>query len=149
MSLIKFNNKNRLFPWNTNELKSFLSSEDFFDDDFFAEDGLMPAMNVKEHKKDYEIEFAVPGFDKKDFEVTINDDILHVYGEKSQEKEEKEEDYTRKEFNYNSFKRSLKLPKNVNANKDVKATYNNGILKLNLSKYEEKEAIPKKVIEVK
>mgnify|MGYP001053538928 CR=1 FL=1 len=149
MSLIKFNNRNRLFPsWNNDGLKSFLSNDDFFNNDFFEEDSLMPAMNVKEHEKDFEIEFAAPGFSKKDFEVTINDNILNVCGEKENETEEKEDDYTRKEFSYNSFKRSLQLPKSVNADQNVKATYKDGILKLNLQKKEEAKAKPKKVIEV-
>jgi HSP20 family protein len=149
MSLIKFNNRNRLFPsWNNESLKNFLSSDDFFNNDFFEEDSLMPAMNVKEHEDDFEIEFAAPGFSKKDFEVTITDSILNVCGEKKEEVEEKEEDYTRKEFSYNSFKRSLSLPKSVNADQDIKATYKNGILKLNLLKKEEAKEPPKKVIEV-
>ena len=149
MSLIKFNNRNRLCPsWNNDSLKSFLSSDNFFNNDFFEEDSLMPAMNIKEHDNDFEIEFAAPGFSKKDFEVTIDDNVLNICGEKKEEKEEKEEDYTRKEFNYNSFKRSLSLPKTVNADQDIKATYKNGILKLNLQKREETKVQPKKVIEV-
>jgi HSP20 family protein len=149
MSLIKFNNRKRLFPsWTNDSLKSFLSSDDFFNNDFFEEDSLMPAMNVKEHENDFEIEFAAPGFSKKDFEVTIDDNILNVCGEKKHELEEKEEDYTRKEFSYNSFKRSLALPKTVNTDQEVKATYKNGILKLNLLKKEEAKEQPKKVIEV-
>jgi len=149
MTLIKFKNRNRLFPaWNSDNLNTFLSYDDFFNEDFFDEDSLMPAMNVKEHDKDFEIEFAAPGFSKKDFEVTIDDNILHVCGEKRKEEEEKEEGYTRKEFSYNSFKRSLKLPNTVNANQDVKAMYKNGILKLNLLKKEEVKEQPKKVIEV-
>ena len=149
MSLIKFNNRNRLFPlWNNDSLKSFLSSDDFFNNDFLEEDSLMPAMNIKEHGNDFEIEFAAPGFSKKDFEVTINDNILNVCGEKKEEIENKEEDFTRREFSYNSFKRSLSLPKTVNAYQDIKATYKDGILKLNLKKKEEVKAQPKKVIEV-
>ncbi len=149
MSLIKFNNRNKLFPsWNNDSLKNFLSSDDFFNNDFFEEDSLMPAMNVKEHDDDFEIEFAAPGFSKKDFEVTIDDNIINVCGEKKVEVEEKEEDYTRKEFSYNSFKRSLSLPKSVNADQDVKATYKNGILKLHLLKKEEAKEQLKKVIEV-
>lgn len=149
MSLIKFNNRNRLFPsWNNDSLKSFLSSDDFFNDDFFEEDSLMPAMNVKEHEDDFEIEFAAPGFSKKDFEVTIEDNMLKVCGEKQKESEEKKEDYTRREFSYNSFKRSLKLPKTVNTDQDVMASYENGILKLNLQKKEEAKETTKKVIEV-
>ena len=149
MSLIKFNNRNRLFPsWNNESLKHFLNSDDFFNTDYLEEDSLMPAMNVKEHDKDFEIEFAAPGFSKKDFEVTIDDNMLNVCGEKKHEEEQKEEDYTRKEFSYNSFKRSLNLPKSVNADQEVKATYKNGILKLNLHKKEEAKVQPKKVIEV-
>lgn len=149
MSLIKFNNRNRLFPWNNDNLKSFLSTDDFFNNDFFEEDGLMPAMNVKEHANDYEVEFAAPGFNKKDFEITIEDNMLMVCGEKEKKSEEKEEGYTRKEFSYNSFKRTLQLPKTVDAKKDIKALYKDGILKLNLLKKPEAKTQPKKVIEVK
>jgi HSP20 family protein len=149
MSLIKFKHGNGLFPsWNNESLKSFLSSDDFFNHDFFQKDSLMPAMNIKEHENDFEIEFAAPGFSKKDFEVTIVDNILNVSGEKKQEKEENEEGYTCKEFSYNSFKRSLNLPKSVNTDHDVKATYNNGILKLNLQKKPETKEPHKKMIQV-
>jgi HSP20 family protein len=148
MSLIKFNNQNRLFPWTTENLSNFLNVDDFFKNDFLEEDSLMPAMNVKEHKKDFEIEFAAPGFSKKDFEVTINDNTLVVSAEKKHEEEEIEEDYTRKEFSYNSFRRSITLPKTVNKKEDVKATYKNGILKLNLHKIEEEKEESKKIIEV-
>jgi len=149
MSLIKFKNRNRLFPsWDEESLNRFLSNDDFFNNDFIEEDSLMPAMNVKEHNDDFEIEFAAPGFSKKDFEVTIDDNILNVCGEKKEEVEQKEENYTRREFSYNSFKRSLSLPNSVIADQNVKATYKNGILKLNLKKKEEVKTQPKKVIEV-
>ena len=148
MTLVKFNNRNRLFPWTNGGIKSLLNYDPFFEDGMLAEENFMPAMNVKEHDKDYEIEFAAPGFTKKDFDVSIDGDMLNVCGEKSIENEEKEEDYTRREFSYNSFKRSLKLPSNVNPDKKVKATYNDGILKLNLLKKEETKTTPKKKIEV-
>ena len=89
MTLIKFNNRNRLFPWD-NGLKSFLSNDNYLNDDFLDDDNLMPAMNVKEHQDDFEIEFAAPGFNKKDFNVTLEDDMLHVSAEKTKEEEEKE-----------------------------------------------------------
>lgn len=148
MTLVKFNNRNRLFPWNNGGLRSLLDYDPFINDDLLDEDSFMPAMNVKEHDKDFEIEFAAPGFSKKDFDISIDGDMLHVCGEKSMEKEEKDDDYTRKEFSYNSFKRSLKLPENVNADKKVKASYNDGILKLNLLKKEESKIAPKKKIEI-
>lgn len=148
MTLVKFNNRNRLFPWNNGGLRSLLDYDPFINDNLLDEDSFMPAMNVKEHDKDFEIEFAAPGFSKKDFDISIDGDILHVCGEKSMEKEEKDDDYTRKEFSYNSFERSLKLPENVNADKKVKASYNDGILKLNLLKKEESKTTPKKKIEI-
>lgn len=149
MTLVKFNNRNRLFPWNNGGLRNLLNYDSFINDDLLLEDdSYMPAMNVKEHDKDFEIEFAAPGFSKKDFDVSIEGDMLHVCGEKSMEKEEKEDNYTRKEFSYNSFKRSLKLPESVNTDKKVKASYNDGILKLNLLKKEESKTTPKKKIEI-
>ena len=148
MSLIKFNNRDRFFPFKGNGLRNFLNSDDFFNEDFLAEDSLMPAMNIKETKEDFEIEFAAPGFSKKDFEVSIDKDTLNVCGEKSKEKEDNEEGYFRREFSYNTFKRSLRLPENVNTSKDVKATYKDGILKLNLAKKEPLKVEAKKQIEV-
>ncbi|MGC1203696.1 MAG: Hsp20/alpha crystallin family protein [Flavobacteriaceae bacterium] len=137
----------RLFPSNLNNIVRF---DDDFSDDFFEDDSLMPAVNIKEHDKDFEIEFAAPGFNKKDFEVTIEEDILHVCGEKELEEEEKEDEYSRKEFSYKSFKRSMMLPPSIDLDQDVKAVYKNGILKVKLLKKEEaatKEPA-KKVIEV-
>jgi HSP20 family protein len=108
----------------------------------------MPAMNIKEHEANFEVEFAAPGFTKEDFEITINENILNVSGEKTKEHEEKEENYSRKEFSYNSFQRSLQLPTTVNTEQEVKATYENGILKLQLQKNEETPKNPKKIIKV-
>lgn len=149
MSLIKFKNRSRLFPsWTNDTFDRLLNVDDIFNSDFFEENSLMPAMNVIEHEDDFEIEFAAPGFSKKDFVVTIEDNILHVNGEKKKEVEEKEENYARKEFSYTSFKRSLSLPQSVNLDQKVKATYKNGILKINLLKKEEVKEHPEKVVEV-
>lgn len=145
MSLIKFN-KNR-FPLSSG-LSNFFDRDLLFDDDFFNLEKSLPAMNVKEHDKDFEIELASPGFNKKDFEITMKDDVLEVSAQKGEEEEENEDDYTRKEFNYRSFRRSLQLPKTVDNTKDVKATYKNGILKLHLLKKEEAEEKAKRKIEV-
>lgn len=139
---------NNFFPFSNQAVRNLLNFEDPFNGDFFDEDSLMPAMNVKEHKNDFAIEFAAPGFTKKDFEVSIEDNVLHVTGEKSEKEEEKEEGFMRKEFSYNSFRRSLKLPASVNPKEDVKAVYKNGILKLKLLKKEEAKQLPKKVIEI-
>lgn len=157
MTQIKTNKRKRLFPlggtptlWNSNPFQNFLSYDNLFNDDFFEGDSLLPAMNVKENEDNYEIEFAAPGFSKKEFEISIENDMLHVSGERRAEKEEEDlaSNYYRKEFNYNSFRRSLKLPANINLESNLKATYKNGILKLKLLKLEEVAKETEKLIEI-
>ncbi|MBO0323690.1 Hsp20/alpha crystallin family protein [Muricauda sp. CAU 1633] len=145
MSLVKFNGKR--FPWNES-LVDFFNRDAFIDDDFFNLEKSSPSMNVKEHDGDFEIEIAAPGFEKKDFEITMKDDILEVSAKKSKEETEKDEEYTRREFNYSAFTRTMQLPNSVDRSKEVKATYKNGILNLNLLKMEEAKENQKKVIEV-
>jgi len=108
----------------------------------------MPAVNVKETEKAFELEVAAPGLSKKDFKVTAEGGVLTVSSESKQEKEEKEKDYTRKEFNYSSFSRSFTLPENVNE-EDIKAIYEDGVLRLSIAKKVISQPKMKKAIEVK
>ena len=146
MSLIKFN-KNR-FPWFNDKVPTWLDTDDFFADDFFIRERNLPAMNVKENKDDFEIELAVPGFSKKDIEVTMENDVLHICAKQKREEVEENENYTRKEFSYNSFDRKLQLPSTVNQDEKIKATYEDGILKLLLKKKEDTKESAKKVIDI-
>jgi len=106
-----------------------------------------PALNIKETKDEFEIELAAPGYNKKDFEVTIDDGCLNISAKKEETKEEKDENYTRKEFSYASFERSLQLPDSI-ADEKIKAKYDNGILKFSLAKKEEAKKQKPKVIEI-
>lgn len=126
---------------------------DFFDNDrFFDSEGLrrqsMPSVNVKESDKGFEIEVAAPGLNKKDFSINVDNGVLTISSEKKEEKEEKEKDFTRREFSYSSFSRSFTLPENVNED-DIKAAYEDGILKLNVAKKNVTVSKTKKAIEVK
>ncbi|WP_339839521.1 Hsp20/alpha crystallin family protein [uncultured Maribacter sp.] len=141
MSLVKFKRK----PWGN------LISSDFFGNDDFSGNQLWnkkidePALNIKETKDAFEVELAAPGFEKKDFEVTINDGCLNISAEHSTSNEEKEDNYTRQEFSYNSFEKRLQLPDSV-IEEDVKAKYKDGVLSFNLLKKEEaKNHKPRKV----
>ena len=146
MSLVKSPKKR--VPWmNTNLAKAF-NMDDLFEDDFFKTRNDLPAMNVKEHEDDFEIEFAVPGFSKEDFEVSIEDDLLYVSAEKSMEDMEDEDGYTRKEFSYSNFNRTFQLPKSVDINQEVKAKYKNGVLKLTLLKSDDAMNSKRKYIEI-
>ncbi len=146
MTLVKFK-KHRL-PWYDNMFTDLLGTDRLLTNDFFREDNWMPAMNIKENDENFEIDIAAPGFNKKDFEITIENGILHLSAEKKEEKEEKEDNFTRKEFSYNSFSRSFTLPENVNDEDNVNAKYKNGILKLTLTKLHEDEIVHKRIIEI-
>ncbi len=153
MSIVKF----RRSPWGNLVPSDFFDTDDFFDNRLWNRDALdeefwngksrEPALNIKETDKAFEVELAAPGFSKKDFDVNIADGCLNITAEKSESKEEKEENYTRKEFSYNSFQKSLQLPDTVKE-EDVKAKYKDGILSFNLVKKEEPKAPKPKKIEI-
>ena len=115
-------------------------------EDFFNNGKNLPAMNIREDEKFFEVELAVPGFSKKQIEVSLEDDKLHVFAEKrTEDVDEKEDEYTRREFTYNEFERIITMPSYVNA-EEVKANYHNGILSLKLPKIMEKITPKKKFI---
>ena len=144
MTLIK--NSDRMFP----AFNDFFDSENFFRGDFldtrFFRNAL-PAVNIMENDKNFMIEVAAPGFKKKDFHINVEDKILMIKGEKSEEKKEKEENYTKREFSYSSFQRSFTLPEFVLADK-IEGKYEDGILKITLPKMEESRKKNKKEIAV-
>ena len=127
---------------------------DFFDDDRFWKSDLtsswanrVPSANILESEKEYTIELAIPGISKKDIKIDIDSGELCIKSEKEDEKEEKGENYTRKEFSYNSFSRSFLLPDTVNTDK-IKAKYEDGVLKIALPKKPEVKKITKKEISI-
>ncbi len=135
-------------PWYDTMFTDLLGTDRLLTNDFFLENKWVPAMNVKETDDRFEIEIAAPGFTKDDFNVSIENGVLRIEAENKEEMEKKEDDYTRREFNYNSFYRSFTLPENVNAEEMIDATYKRGILKLVLNKLHVDEITPKRVIEV-
>ena len=127
----------------------------FFNDSFFPgflnwdrtyeNSNNLPAVNVEETEKSYLIDVAAPGLDKKDFNVTVDENVLTISSNEEKSKEEKSEDYLRREFNYTSFSRSFTLPENTDASK-IKASHKNGVLNINIPKEEVKV---KKALEIK
>jgi HSP20 family protein len=129
---------------------------DFFNADRFLNSDLLdikrlsnalPAVNIKETEKEFDLEVAVPGFNRNDFKIDVLNDILTISAIKEEEKNEDGKDYKRREFKYNSFERSFTLPKTINADA-IKADYKGGILKLVLPKNEEVKHLAKKEIKV-
>lgn len=113
-----------------------------FDDDFWpvftTRTSSMPAVNIKEDEKKFTLELAVPGMDKKDLKIDINEDVLTISSETKDEKEESRDGYRRKEFSYSSFCRSFQIPENINQDK-IEANYKDGILTVVLPKVEEEK----------
>ncbi len=140
MSIVKRNNL--VFPGLMNEI--------FKPDWFGGMENLtsnVPAVNIKENEKDYELELAVPGHKKDDFNIEVDKDVLTVSLEVKSEETEKTENYTRREFSLNSFKRAFTLPESIDSDK-IDATYVDGILKFTLPKKEEALPKPKRMIEL-
>ncbi|WP_281541183.1 Hsp20/alpha crystallin family protein [Maribacter aestuarii] len=154
MSLVKFRRRR---PFSSLIPQDFFDMDDFFDNRGWVRDmvpsrfwngkTVEPALNIKETDDNFEIELAAPGFAKKDFEVTIEDGCLNISAEREHTEEEEEDNYTRKEFSYNSFERSLQLPDSVKQ-EAIKAKYNDGILSFNLAKKEEAKKLPPKKIAI-
>jgi HSP20 family protein len=127
-------------------MEDFWNTENVFGRAMNGDKGDLPAVNIKETEKNFDIEVAAPGFQKQDFKVDIDNGLLTISAENKNEKEESKENFTRKEFSYSSFTRSFTLPENVRQ-EDIKAKYDNGLLRLTLQKTEQPQ-IQKKMISI-
>lgn len=125
------------------------SLTDFFNDDWFNKrfESWAPAINVAENDLNYEIELAAPGIKKEDFDVSVENQMLTIVGKTEKEKEEKDKNYTRKEFSSQSFQRRFPIPDNVDPNM-IEAKHEDGILRVTLHK-RNPETSPKKGVEIK
>jgi HSP20 family protein len=141
-----------LIPWRRKKKTETMPAETrredlfgrFFDDpfalttDFFSERSWFPRMDVSDRKSDILVEAEIPGMEKKDIDVRLNGRRLIISGERSWDREEKEQDYICCERSYGSFHRALELPADVDESK-IEAVYKNGILKLVLPKTKESQ----------
>lgn len=97
----------------------------------------VPAVNITETKEGYEVQVAAPGMDKKDFNITLEGNLLTISSAREQREEKAEGSFTRREFSYQSFRRSFELPKDVVDEERINARYENGLLLLSIPKKEE------------
>ncbi|MAO09664.1 MAG: heat-shock protein [Flavobacteriaceae bacterium] len=107
----------------------------------------LPKVNISETDDAYEVQLASPGMKKDDFNIEIDNQVLTISSDMEIEDEEKEDNYTRREFGYSSFKRSFTLPESVDDSK-IQAKYNEGILHIELPKREEAKKKPARSIEI-
>ncbi len=104
----------------------------------------VPAVDVTETDKAYEITAELPGMNDKNVEVKMADGILTIKGEKQEEKEEKKKDYYLRERNFGSFQRAFQVPDGVDADK-IEASFKNGVLTVTLPKSAEALKTAKKI----
>lgn len=114
--------------------------DDIFEDASNRTEGtFVPELNVYETAKQFEVTVELPGMDKNDFDISLNDNVLTISGERRiKENGEKEgRRYHRVESRFGRFSRSLPLPNVADADK-IEATYENGVLAISIPKLKEK-----------
>ena len=145
MSLVRF----------SNQLPSMFDR--FFEGDLFdwsnrnysLTNTTLPSVNIKESPDEFKVEVAAPGFDKGDFKLELDHDVLTISSEKQTEKETKEDEhFSKREFSYQSFSRSFTLPYSADSER-IDANYENGILRVSIPKKEESKPKPSRMIEIR
>ena len=144
MSIVKASPREATFP--------AIFSDFFNNDPFFRTawpsletNGSVPAVNIRENDKEYKLELAAPGFRKEDFKVEVEDEMLKISAERTENFEDKSEQFTRREYSMESFERSFSLPSN--AGKDnIHAQYHQGMLRVQIPKRSDSSYRPKKEI---
>lgn len=137
MTLVRFKPNRELDNFVPKTFSQFLDS--VFDDVLTGnrplEGVFMPGLDVKENDRSFEIEVMLPGINKDDIKIDLEDRLLTVSGERKTVKEEDNVKYHLVESRYGRFSRSLTLPTNINR-ESIDASYTNGVLKITIEKDE-------------
>lgn len=143
MKLLKSNSN--LFP----SVFSDLFEMDKFFDGFPAWDieTWIPASNIREEEKSYEIELAVPGMKKENITLEIEGHVLTVSGKNQEAKKEEKKTFLRREYQSNTFTRSFSLPDDANEDK-ITSHYEDGMLKISIEKKNTALKTPKRAIAI-
>ncbi|HEV8284977.1 MAG TPA: Hsp20/alpha crystallin family protein [Chitinophagaceae bacterium] len=142
MTVVKFNNKpNNGFSLLDNFFSEFPT---VFKENFSIDPKGSVPVNVKEIKDAYLLDVVAPGFEKTDFNVNVEKNILTISVEKKNEVKDESEKQIRREYSYHSFKRSFTLDEKIDSEK-IEAKYVNGVLTLNLPRKAEVKASTKEI----
>jgi len=136
MTLVKFNSdsnkRNSLMPGFSDVFDSI------FNDTFFSDRMVtrVPAANISESPDHYHLELAAPGLKKDDFKLNLERNVLNISVEQTQQDNQQERNFNKREFSYTSFVRSFTLPDSADEN-GIEAKYQDGILCIDIPKKEE------------
>ncbi len=109
-----------------------------------AAQGMTPTLDVKENEKEIVVKADLPGMDEKDINLTIQNGVLSLRGEKKSEHTDERENYHVMERSYGSFQRSIRLPETINEDK-ADARFDKGVLTITLPKRPEMVSTQKKI----
>lgn len=115
---------------------------------FSSTDTTLPAVNIKEDNDAFIIEVAAPGMTKDDFKINYDNGRLTIGSERKNDKTDEGENYSRREFSYQSFQRSFNVPVNMVSGDQISANYKDGILHIHLPKREEVKPKPSREIKI-
>ncbi len=135
-----------MFPTLSTMVEHFFRDDDGFFNNWPTNPS-MPAVNITETSDSFRLEVAAPGLKKEDIKVEVDKGVLTIVSENQMENKETKNDFTRREFQYSSFRRSFWLPENV-AEEDIKAKYENGLLQITMAKKDPVLTTPVKKIDI-
>lgn len=107
-----------------------------------------PAYNIRENEDRWDLELAVPGMNKEDFKIDLENDMLTVSSSKNETREQNTENYKVRQFGYTSFSKSFRLPENMVNEDEIVANYKDGVLHISLPKREEVKTNMKREISI-
>lgn len=145
MTLVKFNSdknnkSNGLIPAFNDVFESV------FNDTFFSDRlvNRVPAANISETADHFHIELAAPGLKKEDFKLKLERDVLSISVEQTNQNQQQERSYAKREYSYSSFVRAFTLPDSANA-EGIEAKYNDGVLCIDIPKREEAKMVTRQI----
>ena len=144
MSLVKFRHYPATNSFNNLVHDFFPQFPSLFRDELHNSLGHSVPVNITQTENGYKLEVVAPGFAKEDFKINLEKNLLTIEVEKKTEEENKGEKSIRKEYKYQSFKRSFTLNEKIDTEK-IEAKYETGVLTLNLWNKEEVKAPTKQI----
>ena len=123
--------------------RTFDLFEDMFKDPIFKHENTIMKTDIKENETNYIIDIEMPGYDKDNIKIEVEDGYLNVHASENINKDDTEGNYVRRERYFGECSRSFYVGDSVEV-EDIKANFKNGILKLTVPKKEEKKELPEK-----
>ncbi|NTS41062.1 Hsp20/alpha crystallin family protein [Flavisolibacter sp. BT320] len=140
MTVLRYNNHAKSNP----AFNNLLSDLFLHTPSMYREQHRNVPVNIRETEKEYLLEVVAPGWNKEDFTISLENNLLTVALDKKEEAANENEKFIRREYKFSSFKRSFTVDDKINADA-ISAQYVNGVLTLNLPKKEEVKPATKQI----